>query len=177
MSQAITAARPYAQAAFDEAQKLGDLKGWSELLVGLAEVVQYPDVSALISNPRIAKDKVAALLVEAMGGKLSSQQVNLIQLLAENGRLAVLPEMAAIYETLKAEAEKSVNVEVESAFELSSAQKDQIVAALKKRMAREINLSCSVNKDLLGGVVIRAGDKVIDGSARSRLGEMASAMA
>jgi len=177
MSEAITTARPYAQAAFDEAQKLSDLKGWSEMLQSLAEAVLHPELNSVISSPRVAKGQLAGLLGEVLGGKLSSQQLNLIRVLAENQRLMVAPEIAAHFEVLKAEAEKTVNVEVQSAFELSTTQQEKIAVSLKKRLAREVNLVCSVNKELLGGIVIRAGDKVIDGSARTRLGEMANALA
>lgn len=177
MSEAITTARPYAQAAFDEAQKLNALKAWSEMLLSLAEAVSHPDVHAVVTNPRVAKKQVEGL-VEALAGKeASAQQRNFVRILADNQRLLVLPEIAAIFETLKAEAEKTVNVTVDSAFELSAAQKDKIVSSLKKRMGREIKLECKIDKELLGGVVIRAGDKVIDGSARTRLGEMANALA
>ncbi len=177
MSEAITTARPYAQAAFDEAQKLNALKAWSEMLLSLAEAVSHPDVHAVVTNPRVAKKQVEGL-VEALAGKeASAQQRNFVRILADNQRLLVLPEIAGIFETLKAEAEKTVNVTVDSAFELSAAQKDKIVSSLKKRMGREIKLECKIDKELLGGVVIRAGDKVIDGSARTRLGEMANALA
>ena len=90
--------------------------------------------------------------------------------------MLILPEIAAYYEALRAEAEKTVNVVVESAFELSAAQQKKIISALKARMEQEIKLVCNINKELLGGVVIRAGDKVIDGSARTRLTEMANAL-
>lgn len=177
MSEAITTARPYAQAAFEEAQKLSDLKGWSEMLRALAEAVVYPEIAALISSPRVSRSQLGGLLEDVLGGQLKQQQSNFVRVLADNRRLDVLPEIAALFEMLKAEAEKTVNVVVESAFELSAAQQDKIIASLKKRMGREVKLACQVNKELLGGVVIRAGDKVIDGSARTRLGEMASAMA
>lgn len=177
MSEAITTARPYAQAAFEEAQKLSDLKGWSEMLKALAEAVVFPEVAALIGSPRVAKEQLGVLLSDMLGGQLKPQQSNFIRVLAENRRLDVLPEIAAIFEALKAEAEKTVSVVVDSAFELSAAQQEKIVASLKKRMGREVKLVCQVNKELLGGVVIRAGDKVIDGSARTRLGEMANALA
>jgi F-type H+-transporting ATPase subunit delta len=177
MSEALTTARPYAQAAFEEAQKLSDLKGWSEVLLALAEAVIYPEIRNVISSPRVVKAQLCGLLGDILGGKLKPQQMNFIKLLAENQRLLQLPEIASIFEVLKSEAEKSVNVEVDSAFELSAAQQDKIVSSLKKRMGREIKLTCKVNKELLGGVVIRAGDKVIDGSARTRLSEMATALA
>lgn len=177
MSEANTIARPYAQAAFDQAHKLGDLKGWSAVLITLAELLGNPDVQAAVSNPRIAKNKIEALVLELCGTQLTVQQRNFIRVLAEGGRLNVSAEIAAMFEALRAEAEKFVDVTVASAFELSAAQQQKIAAALKARMQREIKLSCKIDKALLGGIVIRAGDKVIDGSAFTRLGEMANALA
>ena len=177
MSEAITTARPYAQAAFEEAQKQNALKGWSEMLLSLAEAVNHPEVRALVGNPRVAKKQVEGLVEALLGSDASAQQRNFVRVLADNQRLLVLPEIAGLFEALKAEAEKTVNVVVDAAFELSAAQQDKIVSSLKKRMGREIKLTCKVNKELLGGVVIRAGDKVIDGSARTRLSEMANALA
>ncbi len=177
MSEAITTARPYAQAAFDEAQKQGDLKGWAEMLQNLAEAVSYPDVRAIVTSPGVTKAQAESLMDGVAGTAANAQQRNFIRVLVANQRLLVLPEIAALFEALRAEAEKTVNVVVDSAFELSGAQQEKIVSSLKARMGREIKLVCKVNKDLLGGVVIRAGDKVIDGSARTRLGEMANALA
>ena len=177
MSGAITTARPYAQAAFDEAQKLNALKPWSEMLVSLAEAVNHPEVHAVVTNPRVAKHQIEGLIEALIGSGASVQQRNFVRILADNRRLLVLPEIAMLFKSLKAEAEKTVSVVVDSAFELSAAQKEKIVSSLKKRLGREIKLDCQVNKELLGGIVIRAGDKVIDGSARTRLGEMANALA
>jgi len=177
MSDAITTARPYAQAAFEEAQKLADLKGWSEQLQSLAEAVTNPEVRAVVTSPRASVAQVESLMDGLLGAQAKLQQKNFVRLLVENQRLLILPEISAIFDAFKAEAEKTVNVVVDSAFELTAAQQDKIVASLKARMGREIKLVCKVNKELLGGVVIRAGDKVIDGSARTRLGEMANALA
>jgi F-type H+-transporting ATPase subunit delta len=177
MSEAITIARPYAQAAFDEAQKLADLKAWSEALLSLAEAVCHPEVRAVITSQRVAKHQLESLMGDLLGGKPKPQLRNFIRILVDNNRLLVLPEIAAIFENLRSEAEKTVNVVVDSAFELSAAQQEKIIKSLKARMGRDIKLVCKVNKELLGGVVIRAGDKVIDGSARTRLGEMAKAFA
>lgn len=177
MSEAITTARPYAQAAFDEAQKKADLKGWSEMLLSLAEAVGHPEVRAVATNPRVAQAQVESLMEGFLGNQANAQQRNFVRVLVDNQRLLILPEIAAIFEALRAEAEKTVNVVVDSAFELSAAQQEKIISSLRARMGREIKLTCKVNKELLGGVVIRAGDKVIDGSARTRLGEMANALA
>jgi F-type H+-transporting ATPase subunit delta len=134
-------------------------------------------VNSVISNPKVTKDQLFGLMDASLDATANIQQRNFVHVLTENQRLSVLPEIAATFESLKAEAEKSINVVVDSAFELSSAQQEKIVGAMKKRMGREVKLTCNVKKDLLGGVVIRAGDKVIDGSARTRLGEMAVALA
>ena len=177
MSEAITIARPYAQAAFDEAQKLNALRAWSEMLLSLTQAVNHPEVQAAVSNPRVPAVQIAGLMDALLGTSASAQQRNFVRIVADNRRLLVLPEIAELFEARKAEAEKSVNVVVDSAFELSAAQQDKIAASLKKRLAREIKLTCNVKKELLGGVVIRAGDKVIDGSALTRLAEMANALA
>jgi F-type H+-transporting ATPase subunit delta len=177
MAEAITIARPYAQAAFDEAKKLADLKGWSEVLLSLAEIVCHPEVRSVVTSPRVTKPQIEKLLDGFLGTQAKAQQRNFVRVLVDNQRLLVLPEIAAIFENLRAEAEKTVNVVVDSAFELSADQQNKIVSSLKARMGREIKLVCKVNKELLGGIVIRAGDKVIDGSARTRLGEMANALA
>lgn len=177
MSESITIARPYAQAAFEEAQKQPDLKSWSEVLLSLAEAVTHAEIRTVINSPLVDKSQLANLLSDLLGGHAKPQQMNFIRLLIENQRLLLLPEIAAIFEVLKAESEKIVNVEVDSAFELSAAQQEKIVSSLKTRMGREVKLVCKINKELLGGLVIRAGDKVIDGSARTRLGELATALA
>jgi F-type H+-transporting ATPase subunit delta len=177
MAEALTTARPYAQAAFEEAQKLGDLKSWSEMLQSLAEAVSHPEVRAVVTSPRFLKAQIEKLMEGLLGSQTKIQQRNFIRILVDNQRLLLLPEIVSLFEALRAEAEKTVNVVVDSAFELSAAQQEKIIATLKARLGREIKLVCKVNKELLGGVVIRAGDKVIDGSVRTRLGEMANALA
>jgi len=161
MAEAISVARPYAVAAFDEASKLADLKGWSAMLLAGAEAVVNPEVHALISSPRVAKSQLENLMEALCGGKLSTIESNFIKLLVENQRLDILPEIASMT----------------SAFDLDEAQKQKISAAMKKRMGRDIRLSCKTDRELLGGIIIRAGDKVIDGSARTKLSELATALA
>jgi len=177
MAEAISVARPYAIAAFDEASKLGDLKGWSAMLLSAADAVANAEVRALITSPRVARSQLEDLMLALCGDKLSTMQHNFIKLLVESQRLILLPEIAAMFETMRAEAEKSVDVVVTSAFDLDETQKQKITAAMKKRMGRDIRLSCETDRALLGGIIIRAGDKVIDGSARSQLAELANALA
>ena len=177
MAESITVARPYAQAAFDEARKLGNLKDWSETLQAIAQATLNADVRAVITSPRVIPSQLEALMLALSGGKTTAAEANFIKLLTENQRLIILPEIAAHFESLRAEEEKSVEVLVTTAFDLSETQKQSIVAALKKRMGREIRLRSEVDNKLLGGAIIRAGDKVIDGSARNQLVELANALA
>lgn len=177
MAESLTTARPYAFAAFEEAQKLGDLKGWSEMLLSLAEAVSHPEIHAVVTSPRFLKSQIEDLMESVLGKQANIQQRNFVRLLIENRRLLLLPEILVLFEKLKSDAEKTIDVVVDSAFELSAAQQDRIISSLKARMGRQIKLVCRVDKELLGGVVIRAGDKVIDGSARTRLGELANALA
>ena len=177
MAEAISVARPYAVAAFDEANKLGELKSWSDMMGSAANAVVNPEVHALITSPRVTHGQLENLMLALCGDKLSVMQINFIKLIVENQRLILLPEIAAMFESMRAEAEMSVDVVVTSAFDLDAAQKQKITAAMKKRMGREIRLTCETDRELLGGIIIRAGDKVRDGSARSNLAELANALA
>lgn len=176
MSESITVARPYALAAFDEAQRLSALLAWSDMLQTLSGAIQDEQVRALIANPRVPKVEMENLMLAFGGTKLSTAQCNFIRILVENHRLILLPEIAAIFEMMRAEAEKVVDVIVTSAFDLSESQKQKIITALKVRIQREIRLDCKVDPELLGGVVVRTGDRVIDGSARTCLSELSSAL-
>lgn len=177
MAEAITVARPYAQAAFERARELGDLRGWSEKLQSAADAVINADVRAIITSPHAVKGQITDLMLALCGGAVNENQGNFIRLLVEGQRLTLLPEIVMLYESMRAEAEKNVDVVVTSAFDLSEEQKQKITAALKKRMGCEITLSCKTDHGLLGGIIIRAGDKVIDGSARTHLSELANALA
>lgn len=177
MAEAITVARPYAQAAFKEASGLGELKSWSEMLQSVAQAVINPEVRAIVTSPRVIKSQLEALMLTFSGGTVSKAQSNFIKLLVESHRLILLPEIVMLFEMMRSEAEKNVDVVVVSAFDLSEAQKQKITGALQKRMGREIRLRCETDQKLLGGVIIRAGDKVIDGSARTHLSELANALA
>jgi len=176
MSEANTIARPYAQAAFEVAQKQTDLKGWSAVLKTLSDVLANAEVKVVVCNPRVKQSDLEALMLE-LAGKLNKEQSNFVRVLVQSGRLEVVAEMAAMFEALRAEAEKSAQVTVSSAFALNEEQQQKIAAALKIRLGCDIKLSCNVDKALLGGIVIRMGDKVIDGSANTRLAELAYALA
>lgn len=175
MAERITIARPYAKAVFKLAQSQKRLSQWSEALALAASVVVDPRVGALLSNPAITAEQLAGLVTEVGGERLDEQARNLIATLAANRRLGYLPEIAARYEQLRADAERTIEVTVTSAVELSAAQKSHYAEALAKRLGREVRLSCVTDPALLGGAVVRADDLVIDGSVRAGLAQLAAA--
>jgi len=176
MAEKITIARPYAQAVFTLAQERGALKEWSEMLQLAAAVAVDPDMAALIASPRVSGGVQAKLFTDICGEKLNASGQNMIKVLVENDRLALLPEIAALYEIERAVAEGTVEAEVVSATELSEAQKLSIADSLKGRLGREVTLSCTTDAALLGGAIIRAGDVVIDGSVVGKLEKLATSL-
>lgn len=177
MSEARTIARPYAIAAFDYAKKAGRLDAWSEFLARAAAAVNEEQVASLVSSPRVSAEQLVGLMEGVSGNVAGKEGGNFIRLLVEQHRLPVLPGIAEQFEQLRAEEDKSVEVTVSSAFDLTPEQKQKISAALKARYGREVKMQTVKDANLIGGVVIRAGDKVIDGSAKNRLSELANSLA
>jgi F-type H+-transporting ATPase subunit delta len=174
-AQAITLARPYARAAFELAQADGSLANWSQALAFAAEVAKDPRVAALSTDPRVQPAQLVALHLPN-GDKADGAFGKFLGELAEKRRMTLLPEVGALYETYKREAESQLLVKVTSAMALDAAQAEQLKASLKRRFKREIELEIQVDPSLLGGVVIDTGSEVIDGSARGRLQRLASAL-
>lgn len=169
MAENPNIARPYAQAIFELATTAGSLGQWSDSLRVMAMVAANRDMKALFINPRISRKDLGNVLIGICGEWIDAQGENLIRLLAQNRRLLVLPEIAEQYEVLRAEAERIVRAELESALPVSEQEQQRIAEALKKRLGRDVELVCKTNKKLIGGAVIRAGDLVIDGSVRARI--------
>ena len=176
MAEITTVARPYAQAVFKRAQETGRLADWSSELQFAAAVALDPRMTDIIESNRLTKAELAELFIGVCAERLSDEGRNLVRLLAENRRLALLPEIAAVYEVLRAEAESTVEAQMVSAYPLDDAQRDRIAEALKARLGRKVTLSATVDESLIGGAIIRAGDLVIDGSVRGKLGRLASAL-
>ncbi len=175
MAEVITIARPYAVAVFSLAQEKGDLQTWSDLLQVAAQCADTAEVEAILTNPAVSDEQAVNLLGDVVG-ELSADARNFLLLLAENNRLLLLPEIATLYEQLRAESEQTMTAEVVTARALSDAQKTKIAAALKKRLGKEVTLTEQVDESLLGGAIIRAGDLVIDGSALGKLNRLANAI-
>lgn len=166
-------ARPYAEAVFQLAQDDNALAQWSDVLQSLALITSDEQMQNIISNPETDHEALFGLIV-SITGSLEPKAENLVHVLIENDRLLLLPEIASLYEEHRARAEASVDVVVASAVKLDAEQEKVIATALEKKLGKKIKLSSSVDESLVGGVVIRAGDLVIDGSVKGRLGELAS---
>ena len=176
MAEAITIARPYAQAVFAIAQEKGELKAWSDLLAIFAQCVTEPQMQSIITNPEVSDEQVISVLADIAGDAMNQDARNFLALLAENNRLLLLADIAELFETLRADAEKSATADVISARALTAEQQKNIATALSKRLGKEVTLNTSVDETLLGGAIIRAGDLVIDGSALGKLNRLANAI-
>lgn len=174
MSQALTLARPYARAAFALARDNGALAPWSQALAFAARVAADPRVASLLGNPRLTDaDAVALLAPEGADDAFG----RFLALLADNRRLSLLPEIAGLFDELRFEAERVVKATVTSATALPAAELETIRAALRRRFGREVEVETAVDESLIGGAVIDAGDVVIDGSLKGKLGRLQSALA
>jgi len=176
MAELSTIARPYAKAAFEHARENSSLTQWSEQLAVVAAVTGDESMEAVLGNPGMTAAQQAQTLNDVCGEAIGPQVNNFIVILASNKRLSLLPEICMLFEQHKANQEKSVDVEVISAFEVADETKNKLAEALGKKLEREVRVSSSIDEDLLGGVLIRAGDLVIDGSVRGRLNKLSEAI-
>lgn len=176
MAELSTLARPYARAAFEFARDNQQMAEWSTQL-GLAAAVTGTDtIAQVLASPSLTTDQQANTLIDVCGDSLTAPVQNFLKVLAENKRLPLLAEVVAIFEQFKANQERSVDVEVQTAFDLDAATGDKLANALKAKLEREVKVNTVVDKSLLGGVLVRAGDIVIDGSVRGRLAKLAESM-
>jgi len=176
MAEPSTVARPYAEAAFKLADEKGELAKWSGMLAALAAVADDERVQRAVADPNLSDAKVAGLFISILSGKLSADADNFVRVLAQNGRLTLMPEIRAQFEALKNEREGVIEAEVQSAFELSDAQLGDLVQRLEKKTGRKVRAKVHVDRELIGGVKVVLGDKVIDGSARAQLGALEAAL-
>jgi len=176
VAELITLARPYAKAAFETALQDGALDKWSSMIALSAAVADQSEVSSILSSPSLSSDQIAGAFIGVCGDGLDGKGKNFVGLLAENKRLVLLPEISSLFEALKAQQEMSVDVEITTAFEISSDVSNKLANALKDRLKREILLTTNVDQSLIGGAVIRAGDNVIDSSVRGKLSKLAESM-
>ena len=169
MAERATVARPYAKAAFAYARDEGKLDAWSGWLATARATVLSDEYAAFERSPDVQTRQLAELVAGVCGSALDANARAFLDLLAENGRLDYLPEIAKRFEELKAEDANVADVEVTSAVQLDEAQRERLAVALRARLRRDVRLHCTVDPTLIGGAVVRSGDMLIDGSLRQRL--------
>ncbi|MGL4859536.1 MAG: F0F1 ATP synthase subunit delta [Enterobacteriaceae bacterium] len=175
MSEYITVARPYAKAAFDFACEHQCVERWQDMLAFAAEVTRVEQVADMISSA-LAPETLSEHFIAICGDMLDQQGGNLVRIMAESGRLVVLPEVLQQFMQLKALREGTVDVDVTSASKLTEQQLATIARAMEQRLTRKIKLNCTIDKSVIAGVIIRSGDMVIDGSVRGRLDRLADVL-
>jgi F-type H+-transporting ATPase subunit delta len=169
-----TIARPYAEAIFARAQEAGQLDLWSDMLEFLAAAISDPQMTGVISNPKIGRERMTELMLDIAGGRLTDEGQNLVRLLVANDRLVVVPEICVLYEQLKNESQGVAQVTVTTAYPLNPAEEQALAEALKARLGREVKLTTERDPSLIGGIRVQAGDLVIDGSLKARLQQLAT---
>ncbi|MEM7541053.1 MAG: F0F1 ATP synthase subunit delta [Pseudomonadota bacterium] len=176
MHEDQTIARPYATAAYKHAVEEGTVQAWGEMLARLGEATGLADMKALIAHPRVSAEQLAEICEAVVGPEISDKQRNFIKVLIEAERVAIAPGIVEQFEALRARAEGLNNVELSSAFPMSDAEIEKISTSLSDRFGGECKVSCQVDESLIGGVVIKIGDAVIDLSISGRLRSLGQAL-
>ena len=173
MTDFTTAARPYANAVYDTASESNSLDSWGDALTNLATVVSDAQLSGLLESPDLGKAEKGELIIKVLGDNLTDKQQNLVRLMAENNRLKLMPDVLAQFEVARAKAENKIEAEITSAFELSAEQISELVNTLKNKLGSDVTVTTSIDESLIGGVIIKAGDTIIDASMKSQLDSLA----
>jgi len=176
MSSLTTLARPYAKAAFELALSDGNLAGWDQMLTAVAMVTADSTMVGWLQSPNSTPAKAVEIITAAIGDEVDPRFQGYLGVLADNDRLLICSEISRLYQQLRQQAEKRLEVRVVSATPLQGAQAERMQAALAKRFDCEISLSNDVDPDVLGGAIIYAGDQVIDGSLVGRLNRLEASL-
>ncbi len=176
MAELTTVARPYAKAAFEFAKDKGQLAQWSTELALAAALSADEAFADYLARPTLTTSQQTEAFLNAAGDKLSVEGRNFIANVIANKRLAALPAISVLFDALKADAERVADVDVTSAFALSDAQASELAATLAKQLGRQVQLTTQVDAALIGGVVVRSGDLVIDASVRGKLGKLSATL-
>ena len=176
MSELTTLARPYAEAAFKRAKETGSAEKWSDQLSFLSSVMSDDQMKKATSNPKVRRENLARSFLDLCDGQLDAEGQNFVRLLIQNGRLNLLGVISNLFGEYRAEDEGYVDVDVASAYELSEEEKAKLSNTLDATLRRQSRLNVSVDKNLIGGVYIRAGDRVIDASVRGQIERLAKSL-
>ncbi len=173
MAELATLARPYAKAVFDLAVEMDNFEQWSDDLNFLATIMEDPTMEAVIANPQVTKKTLTHILLDVCEGQISEVGKNLLKILVDNNRLVAIPQLVLQYEELKAQHQGYIKVDVATPYPLEQVQTQELEIVLQKRLGKAVNISTTIDKSLLGGCLIRAGNEVIDVSIKGHLQQLA----
>jgi len=180
MAELATIARPYAEALMKAAAN-GNAANLAAEVRALADVAANSQLRQFADNPKILPEQVFDLLTGVArapsGGSFGDASKNLLRAVIDNGRLAVLPEIAGLFDAMRAEDERLVKATITSATPLGDDDVARLRASLVKRFGRDVEVSTAVDPSLIGGAVIDAGDVGIDGSLKTKLARLGAALA
>ena len=176
MADNASIARPYAKAVFDLATEIGNQDDWSNTLESLAVIAQDEEFGKAVNSPQVKPEQLEEVVLGLLGKNMPEGGDNFIKLLTQNGRFEALPEVQQQYAVLLAESRESIEAEVLTALPLSAAQKKSLTAALKARLGVSVSIVETIDESLIGGAIVKAGDLVIDGSAKGRVEKLAIAL-
>lgn len=168
MTDLVKFARPYALAAFEYATEHQEVAAWSKMLQELSVVVAQPAIKNLLDNPHYSQHTFAEIIIDLVPS-LTTAGKNFVNTLAHNDRLKTIPAIAELYEQHRALAEKTMQVHVQSVVPLDKELQQELKKVLEKKLDKQIHVNYETETDLLGGMVIRMGDHVIDASIRGQL--------
>jgi F-type H+-transporting ATPase subunit delta len=174
MAELITIARPYAEAAFALAREQNALPVWSQMLRVAGAVVADPRVASALDNPQLEARAKESLLLSVLGDSLNGDGRSFIRVLIEGDRIAVLPQVQALFETLKDNADGVAKATIETAFPMSDSELADLTAALERRFGMRIEATITVKPELIGGARVTVGDNVIDATVAEQLRAMAA---
>lgn len=176
MAELLTTARPYAEAAFSYAKEQQKLQEWSNALNNLAIIAKDEQLAAFLVNPKHSKANKISIFESVMGSGMTNDVKNFLQVVAENGRLIVLPEVAKLFEQYKAQEEKRVKATVVSASKITVEQQKVLSAALNNKFGAEVDIDYEEDASLISGIKVKVGDWVVDNSAKSQLHKLGAAI-
>lgn len=175
MAELNTVARPYTKAVFEFARDAGTIDNWSKSLQDAAQVASDDVMKSILGNPALTSEQKADAVITVLAD-LDESGKNFIALLAENNRLALIPEISAQFEQLKANQQSNVEIDVTTAYELDEQQQQKLTQALSAKLGRDVSITSTVDKSILGGLVIRTQNLVIDGSVRAKIAKLAEVL-
>lgn len=176
MAEAITVARPYADAVYKLAVANNSLSQWSKMLQLAAEIAEDEQVKLLIGNPVVSAKQLGDIFLEIGRSKFNAEARNLMMLLIENKRIVVLSQISQLFEQLRAQHEGVLEAKIVSAFAMENRQLKKLVEDLEQKFKRKIEAQVSIDPELIGGVKVEVGDEILDASVRGKLEAMAVAL-